>query len=133
MDNLEIKKVAWNASEGLIMEISNRRSYANTFYINGDIKKAFKTLIAIKQSVTQSFTKIEREELEQKEKLFNKLSYALSYSNSGSFNKEVLNNYNEAKLLAIKFYAQYNDKLMDLLNDRGYLIGEASDASKMKF
>jgi hypothetical protein len=50
------KKVSWNAAEGIIQEISNRRSMANTFFIQGNINKAFNTLISIKSSVVQSFT-----------------------------------------------------------------------------
>jgi glutathione peroxidase len=30
-------------------------------------------------------------------------------------------------------YQKYNDKLMDLLQSRGYLFGEMSDASRMNF
>lgn len=128
-----VKKVAWNASEGLIMEISNRRSSANTWFINGNIKRAFHTLTAIKQSVIQSFTPTERADLKKIEEKFSKISSALSLGLSSSFNSSTRKTFSAAYNLGLKFYAQYNDKLMDLLEDRGYLIGEQSDASKMKF
>ena len=68
----DLKKVSWNAAQGLIMELSNRRSYSNTFFVNGDIRKAFHTLVAIKQSVIQSFKKEEREQLNVIEEKFEK-------------------------------------------------------------
>jgi len=38
-----------------------------------------------------------------------------------------------AKSLCVRYYSEYNDMLMDLLDKRGYLIGEQTDSSKMKF
>lgn len=130
---VDTKKVSWNASQGLIMEISNRRSLANSYFIQGTIRKAFSTLIAIKQSVIQSFSSGEREELNAIEKKFNKISSALYGSVANSFNSSMNDAYKLAKITATKFYSEYNDKLMDLLDDRGYLIGEQTDASSMKF
>jgi len=129
----ESKKVSWNASQGLIMEISNRRTYANTFFINGDIRKAFNTLTAIKQSVIQSFNQDERTNLENLERLFSRLSSVLNKSSSMSFNVGTRRSFHEANNIAKRIYAKYNDMLMDLLDDRGYLIGEQTDASKMRF
>lgn len=129
----ETKKVAWNASEGLIFEISNRRTNANTFFINGNIRKAFYTLIAMKQSVIQSFTTTERAKLKKMEEKFNKISFALYGSVASSFNSKTNKAYKSAMSIALTLYSEYNDLLMDLLDDRGYLIGEASDSSKMKF
>lgn len=130
---VDVKKVSWNTSQGLIMEISNRRSYANTFFVSGKIRQAFNTLIAIKQSVIQSFKKPEREDLEKLEKKFNKIAKFLYASSANSFNINQREAFSLAKSIAIKYYSEYNNKLMDLLNDRGYLIGEQTDASKMKF
>ena len=132
-ENMDSKKVAWNASEGLIMEISNRRSLANTYFIQGNIRKAFSTLISIKQSVIQSFHDKERKALKVIEDKFNKISSALYNSMANSFNKDLNEAYGMARTLALKYYAEYNDKLMDLLEDRDYLIGEKTDSSKMKF
>ena len=115
------------------MEISNRRSYANTFFVNGDIKKAINTLISIKQSVIQSFNEKERAELKLIEERFSKVSKYLSSSAGTSFNPEQRNAYHIAKDHAVKIYSAYNDKLMDLLETYGYLIGESTDASRMKF
>lgn len=129
----EVKKVSWNASQGIIMEVSNRRSYANAFFINGDIKKAFNTLISIKQSVVQSFSDTQRNSLKKIEEKFNECSGFLSSSSANSFNKKNREAYSLATKLAKKIYSEYNDKLMDLLNTYGYLIGEQTDASKMKF
>ena len=50
-----------------------------------------------------------------------------------SFNSNQRQVYNDAFKLAKKFYAEYNDKLMDLLEKYGYLISEKEDASRMKF
>ena len=130
---MDTKKVSWNASSGLISEISNRRSYANNFFVNGDIKKAFNTLISIKQSVIQSFNKEERQSLAKYEEIFDKISFALSKSASISFNQTTRKAFIDAKNIATKIYSKYNDELMDLLDKYGYLIGEQTDSSKMKF
>jgi len=129
----ERKQVAWNASEGIIMEISNRRTYANTFFVNGDIKKAINTLIAIKQSVIQSLTKEERESLNVVEQRFNQFVKYLNSSSANSFNSGLRKSYNFAKEKAAEIYSEYNDTLMDLLETYGYLISEKTDASKMRF
>lgn len=129
----EVKKVSWNASQGLIMELSNRRSYANTFFINGNIRKAFNTLISIKQSVIQSISLTNRTKLKALEENFNNFSRYLYPSLSSSFNNSNREAYGIAQGRAVKIYSDYNDTLMDLLQEAGYLIGEMSDASKMKF
>ncbi len=129
----DVKKVSWNVSQGIINEIAHRRSYANTFFVNGDIKKAFNTLISIKQSVIQSFSAEQRTSLEEIEKKFNRCSGFLSRASSNSFNKEIRESFQLAKSLATKIYSKYNDALMDLLNSYGYLIGEQTDSSKMNF
>ena len=129
----DTKEVAWNASEGLIMELSNRRSLANSYFIQGNIKRAFSTLISIKQSVIQSFNKGEREELKVIENKFQRISSALYGSNASSFNKNLNEAYSLARGLTNKYYNEYNDKLMDLLEKYKYLIGEKTDSSKMKF
>lgn len=129
----ELKKVSWNASAGLIAEISNRRSYANNFFVNGNIRKAFDTLITIRQSVVQSLAPEERNRLRKYEQSFNNISFGLSRNASMSFNKDTRKSFNEIKTIAIKIYFKYNDELMDLLDKYGYLISEQTDASKMKF
>jgi len=127
------KEVSWNASQGLIMEISNRRTMANTSFISGNIRKAFFTLISIKQSVIQSFYDSERTKLKNIEDKFRRISYALHSSFSNSFNSYMKKANKIAVVLANKLYSEYNDLLMDLLNERGYLIGEKTDASHMNF
>jgi hypothetical protein len=127
------QKVSWNAAEGIIQEISNRRVTANSFFIKGDINRAFSSLIAIKQSVVQSLLMKEREKLNLIEERFRKISPALSSGSSGSFNPKQREAFRLAKGIAMKIYPEFNDLLMDLLHERGYLVGEASDASRMKF
>ena len=127
------KKVAWNASQGIINEISNRRSLANGHFINGQIRKAMNTLISIKQSVIQSFLEEERAKLKLIEEKFNRISSSLNASSSQSFNSNIVKAHAQAVPLAYKFYSEYNNLLMDLLQDRGYLVGEQSDASRMRF
>lgn len=130
---VDIQKVSWNVAEGLIMEISNRRALANTYFINGNIRKALSTLISIKQSVIQSFEKGERENLAKIEDKFNRISSALSKAAANSFNTKTNEAYKQAMTLAKKFYSEYNDTLMDLLENYGYLIGGKNDESVMKF
>jgi hypothetical protein len=133
MEVNDSKKVAWNASQGIISEISSRRTMANTFFINGNLKKAFITLISIKQSVLQSFEKHERKKLTDVEEKFNKIKSALSNSLSLSFNKKDKDMFSLANRITNKLYSEYNELLMDLLDKKGYLIGEQSDSSRMRF
>jgi hypothetical protein len=127
------KKVAWNAAGGIIQEISHRRASANTFFIQGNINKAFNTLVSIKQSVIQSFDIKERENLQTIEDKFNKIQQSLMMGASNSFNPKIREANKLAKNIGNKLYTEYNNLLMDLLHDRGYLVGEASDASRMRF
>lgn len=91
------------------------------------------TLITIKQSTVQSFNKEERTKLKEIEERFSKVSGLLNLSSAHSFNFNLRESYNIANSIAIKIYMTYNDCLMDLLDKYGYLIGEQSDASQMKF
>ena len=129
----ETKKVAWNSAEGLIMEISNRRVSANTAFVSGDIRKAFYTLVSIRQTTNQSYTDEERAKLKMIEEKFRKISGALSANISRSFDPDLKQLHSLAFHLAIKIYAEYNDFLQDLLNDRGYLIAEQQDITTMRF
>ena len=134
MDNKKTpSKVSWNAAEGIIMEISNRRSAANGYFIQNNINKAFSTLISIKQSVVQSFSGDERDELDAIEFKFHQVSPLLPSGASNSFNPKVREAHRLAMTIAKRLYPKYNDLLMDLLSARGYLVGEMSDASRMKF
>ena len=126
-------KVSWNAAEGIIMEISNRRVMANTFYIQGNINKAFNTLISIKQTVIQSFLPEERKKLKEMEDRFHKISGILNHSSANSFNPKIREANKLGRAIANTIYPEFNDYLMDLLQKRGYLVGEMSDASRMKF
>jgi len=127
------KKVAWNASEGIIMELTRRRSMANSFFINGNISKSINTLIAVKQSVIQSVLKDERKLFEDLEERFLRIAPYLSSSYSTSFNPKERELYSKAYSIALKIYSKYNETLMDLLEEREYLIGEKVDSSIMKF
>ena len=134
MDNIiSTHKVSWNTAEGLVMEISNRRSMANTHYISGNISKAFSTLVSIKQSVIQSFNKEEREKLYSIEEEFKNVGTFLALSAANSFNPKVREAHKLSKRIGEKVYHKYNECLMDLLNKYGYLIGQKADASRMKF
>jgi hypothetical protein len=129
----ESSKVSWNAAQGIIMEISNRRSLANTYFIQNNLSKAFSTLISIKQSVIQSFKDTDRKKLEEIEDKFSKISSFLGMGASNSFNKSIRETNKLAKGLASKMYREYNDLLMDLLQSKGYLVGQQADSSKMRF
>lgn len=115
------------------MEISNRRVMANTFFIQGNVNKAFNTLIAIKQTVIQSFLPEERKKLQDIEDKFHKISGLLPLGAANSFNSKTREANKLARKIATKLYPEFNDYLMDLLQKRGYLVGQMSDASRMKF
>jgi len=126
-------KVSWNAAEGIIQEISNRRTMANSFFIQNNINKAFSTLISMKQSVIQSFPQEDRVKLEDLEQQFHKISGMLPSGASNSFNPKIREANKLANRIATKLYPKYNDLLMDLLQKKGYLVGQKSDSSRMKF
>jgi hypothetical protein len=50
-----------------------------------------------------------------------------------SFNQNTRILFHDSNVIATKIYSKYNEKLMDLLDKYGYLIGEQTDASVMKF
>jgi hypothetical protein len=133
VEDINNSKVAWNAAEGIIMEISNRRAMANTFFIQNNINKAFSALISMKQSVIQSFESTDREKLQVIEKKFNQISSILHLGASSSFNPKIREASRLARPIANRLYAEYNDLLMDLLQKKGYLVGQKSDSSRMKF
>jgi len=133
MARSEFKKVAWNTSSGLVCELANKRSNANNLFISGNIKRAMNTLIALKQSTIQSFTKEEREALSKIEKRFNRVSMYLSASISASFNPNLREAFMLATQHARNIYSEYNETLMDILNKYGYLIDEKSDGTRMNF
>ena len=119
MDLKKTEKVSYHSSPELIKEISNRRVMANTFFVAGNIRNAFKALICMKQSIIQSITIKERINLKEIEKKFDKCSSALG---APTFNKDI----NEMRTIAYnivqRLYSEYNDLLMDILEDRGYLV-----------
>ena len=106
-------QVEWNLSSGIVSEIQNLLNTANRLYINGNILKAFWCLKSVKFRFIQSLAKDERKELKKIEKNF--------YDERQESNRNKMAYY----------YEEYNEKIMDLLDDYGYLIPKKKDSSRI--
>ncbi len=106
-------QVEWNLSSGIVSEIQNLLNTANRLYINGNILKAFWCLKSVKFRFIQSLTKPERKNLKEIEKSF--------YDQRQESNRNKMAYY----------YEEYNEKIMDSLDDYGYLIPKKKDSSRI--
>lgn len=109
----ETKELAWNLSQGLVMEISQLLVQANTYYTKAEYDKAFSIMRAIKLRFIQNLSQEERIRLTRKEIEFLKAKKTRSVSKMG---------WN---------YEEYNIAIMDLLEKYGFLISKKSDATKI--
>ncbi|KKN65827.1 hypothetical protein LCGC14_0477630 [marine sediment metagenome] len=107
------KEVEWNLSAGIVGEIQNLLNTANRLYINGNILKAFWCLKSVKFRFIQSLEKDERKELRKTEKTF--------YEEREKSNRNKMTFY----------YEEYNEKIMDLLDEYGYLIPKKKDSKRI--
>lgn len=112
-DNLSQEQVEWNLSSGIVSEIQSLLNTANRLYINGNILKGFWCLKSVKFRFIQSLAKPERKELKEIEKKF--------YSERKELNRNKMAYY----------YEEYNEKIMDLLDDYGYLIPKKKDSKRI--
>lgn len=121
-------KVNFNMAQGLSMELLNLRQKANYNLIKGNLKTLFNCLKAIKCSVIASISKSEREILRGLEiDIVTQLE--IMNMNSGGF--AISSKYETARTKASLKIEDYNEMLMDILQKRGFLMGEKSDASKL--
>lgn len=112
-DNLSQEQVEWNLSSGIVSEIQNLLNTANRLYINGNILKAFWCLKSVKFRFIQSLAPDERKALRKIEKSF--------YDERQELNKNKM----------AYHYEDYNEKIMDLLDDYGYLIPKKKDSKRI--
>ncbi len=106
-------QVEWNLSSGIVNEIQNLLNTANRLYISGNILKAFWCLKSVKFRFIQSLEKEERTALRKIEKVF--------YEEKEKSNRNKMTFY----------YEEYNEKIMDLLDDYGYLIPKKKDSKRI--
>lgn len=109
-------EVSWNASYGLIAQISNLLDLGNKRYLAGKPKEEFFILKAIKKRVIQSLKPEERKDLSDKEE---EITSILDSTNL------------EEKKKIHKLVEEYNEKLMDYLDYYGYLIQKKTDMGRM--
>ncbi len=113
-DNLsDNKEVEWNLSSGIVSEIQNLLNTSNRLYINGNILKAFWCLKSVKFRFIQSLMETERTDLRNIEKSF--------------YEERQESNRNKMTF----FYEEYNEKIMDLLDEYGYLIPKKKDSKRI--
>lgn len=110
------KEVSWNASQGIIFQISNLLDTATKRYLEGKNKEWFFRLKAIKMRIIQSLESGERKELKEKEGEIEKLF---------SSNKII------DKVKITSAIERYNELLMDFLDEYGYLIQKKTDMGRM--
>ncbi len=104
----EKSEVAWNLSQALISEIQNLLLLASSKYNRGEIQKAFYYMKSVKLRFIQSLDKTERNALKKIELSFIKLK--LKY-----YGRDLSGRQSST-------YEFYTEKIMDLLNDYGYLV-----------
>lgn len=133
----ETEKVAFNLASGLIEEIRKRLDRASTDYIAGNIERAFYSAQSVKMRIVHTLQKLNKEGKEKGSErdllyqLEKKIARILRYvkENKRTDPKKSI----AANAYVAELYVQYNELLMDMLENYGYLIHKKTDASKMDF
>jgi len=110
----DTKKVAFNLSQLMMMELQGLMHLSNKCYLRCDWKGCFHTLRCIKFNVIQSLTKAERDQLKQLEDT-----------------TILMTRGNREKNLLRKRTEEYNEMLMDVLEAHGFLVKEREEHKKM--
>jgi len=115
--SIEQEQVSWNLSAILIMSIGEMLTRANRYYIQGLIQQQFFCFKSIKLQIIQSLTKNERALLTDMEtKIWNKKVQSKGNKNTAAYHNFVY------------FVEGYQNLVMDLLDQYGYLIGKKKDS-----
>ncbi len=113
-DNLiQPDQVEWNLSSALIAEIQSLLSISNRAYLGGNLARAFWCLKTVKFRFIQSLDKEERGVLKELEKKFIKAIRA------------------KQKPVMAYLYEEYTEKIMDFLQQYGYLIPKKKDSKRI--
>lgn len=123
-------KVEWNMAALLNMELAKLRADSNNAYVRGDYKRAVDNLKAMSMTAIHVMTKDERDSLKAIEKVFE--IPLLLYQGLGSFNQNERIKAKESSLIIREKYSRYNELLMDILNEHGFLGSYQQDMGKMK-
>lgn len=123
-------KVEWNMAALLNIELAKLREQANTALIKGDYRKGVDCLKGMAMTSIQVMTPEERSKLKAMEKVFE--IPLLAYSGLGSFNTTQRKQANKASLLIREKITEYNEAVMDILNEHGFLGSYQKDMGKMK-
>jgi hypothetical protein len=125
--NIE-NQVEWNMAQLLTFELAKLRSEANSAFVQGNYKKAVKSLMAIKHSSVHVIPDDKREEFnEMEDKL---IYYSKILSLNFGFNSKP-KFYNNVQKKFEKLYRKYNEKIQDVLDEFGFLGDRKKDASRM--
>lgn len=120
------RKVDFNASMGLALELLALRQKANSCFISGDILTFFSCLRAMKMSTIATLKAEERAELRKLESEILE-QFSLKQKGNKGFVKE------QSYFLALTkidiLCGLYNEKLMDMLQKRGWLSQEKADTT----
>lgn len=132
-------KVSWNMADALMREIGEHLGQANKLLVNAypdNIVRAFRELLAVKRRIIQSLKPEERKTFLRKEKAIRLIIGAYRYYTRLNKDLETRTPKN-AKLshkyigMLVNHLDQYNETLMDLLEDRGYLIAKQKDTKSV--
>jgi len=109
-EEVEAKQVAFNMSIMQIQEVFRLLQESTNCYLKGNYRQMFFTLKAVKLSVIQSLSPEQRQSLENQEQAITKC---------------------ETKAEWFKGTEKYRTLLMDILEEKGYLIKKMEDYKKM--
>ncbi len=132
-------RVSWNMADALMKEIGTHLSEANDLLVIGypsALQKAYRELQAVKRRFIQSLGKTERDDLSKREIRINYVTGKFNHFNGlnkrhDTRTSETIQSANHyLNRLRIRL-ENYNEFLMDLLEDKGYLIQKQKDTKSM--
>lgn len=121
------EQVNWNVAKFLTIYIGMMLNQSGNDYAKGDLDSAFRKLKAIRMRIVQNLKPNEREKIKEQEQIVAKSIY--EYSQSKKIPEVRILKFRESSYQ----YEKLNEMLMDMLDDKGYLIEKKKDASKMEF
>lgn len=124
----EIQRVNFNVSQALAYELMTLRVRANENIVKGDLLSLFNCLRAMRRTATGSIPNSKR-------KAFTILEGKIAFFlNEFIKSKRGFSHDNKVNLScgrAYKLIEEYDELLMDVLQEIGFLMGRKSDASKI--
>lgn len=115
---------SWNTSGGVMGELIRLRELANIYFEKRDLGKALVVLHSMRQTVAQVFSIEEKKDLTKIERKFLINELQIKNSNVGFVGTPATLLFDRAIL-----YDEYNDKLMENLQNHGLSLATKEDIS----